>query len=92
MAKRYTEKEDAFIIAYFDAVGPYIGPHDLGRSEASVKARAKFLKESGAWSLMEQAWEFKMRYRVEAGHIPRTSPVWLEYLEKQNASSELRIV
>ena len=49
MSSRWTEYEDRFIIAYFDAVGSFIGPHDLGRTEQATKARAQFLKRSGAW-------------------------------------------
>ncbi len=49
MARQWTEQEDRFIIAYFDAVGSFIGPHDLGRTEQATKARAAFLKRSGAW-------------------------------------------
>ena len=49
MSRRWTEYEDRFIIAYFDAIGSFIGPHDLGRTEQATKARAQFLKHSGAW-------------------------------------------
>jgi len=49
MSSRWTEYEDRFIIAYFDSVGSFIGPHDLGRTEQATKARAQFLKRSGAW-------------------------------------------
>ena len=49
MSRRWAEYEDRFIIAYFDAVGSFIGPHDLGRTEQATTARAQFLKRSGAW-------------------------------------------
>lgn len=66
---RYTEQEDLFIIAFFDGVGPMIGPHDLGRSEASVKKRAKFLKESGAWISAKTSQHHMKEFRVRAGHL-----------------------
>jgi hypothetical protein len=52
MSRRWTEKEDRFIHAYFDAVGDYIGPHDLGRPKGAVMKRAKALKDSGAWDAL----------------------------------------
>ena len=55
MTRRWTEAEDLFIIAYFDAVGPYIGPHDLGRTGYATKTRAAFLKRSGAWDAYIEA-------------------------------------
>lgn len=58
MAKRWTLQEDEFIHTYFDAVGDFIGPHDLGRPKGAVTRRAAHLRSTGAWdalSRMEQA-------------------------------------
>ena len=69
MTKRWTSKEDDFLIAYFDAVGPYIGPHDLGRSEKATKDRVKKLKDSGAWEVYKTAKYHRNRALLLAGHI-----------------------
>lgn len=58
MSKRYTREEDEFIVSYFDAIGTYIGPHDLGRSEASITRRVKFLRKSGIWDAIRDAWAY----------------------------------
>lgn len=52
--RRWTEKEDCFVHAYFDAVGDYLGPHDLGRSAGAAAKRAAFLKRSGAWDALDR--------------------------------------
>lgn len=49
---RWSAKEDLFIHSYFDAVGDYIGPHDLGRPAGAAARRAAFLKKSGAWDAL----------------------------------------
>ncbi len=67
MSKRYTEEDDRFIVAYFDAVGPMIGPHDLGRTEQSVKNRVKHLKETGAWDALAASVQYYHQYRKLAG-------------------------
>jgi len=61
MAKRWKEQEDRFIVAYFDDVGAFIGPHDLARSERAVTDRAAFLKRSGAWDAYKDA-DFALRH------------------------------
>ena len=68
MARRWTEREDLFIIAYYDAIGPYIGPHDLGRSEKATTDRAKFLKRSGAWDVYVEAQNVLNMARKLARH------------------------
>lgn len=70
---RWTPEEDKFIVAYFDAVGAMIGPHDLGRSEKATSARAKFLKESGAWGAWELADEYMREALILSKQIRRAS-------------------
>ena len=69
MARRWTEDEDLFIIAYYDAVGSFIGPHDLGRTGQSTIARARFLKRSGAWDAYIEAQNMTNMARKLARHI-----------------------
>jgi hypothetical protein len=69
MSRRWTPDEDQFIVAYYDAVGVMIGPHDLGRTEKAVEKRARFLKDSGAWG----AWELSQEYREKAIILSNTS-------------------
>lgn len=68
MAKRWTYKEDLFLVEYYDAVGSFIGPHDLGRSEASTKSRVKKLKECGAWKDYKTSIYYDVKARLLAGH------------------------
>lgn len=67
MSKRWTEKEDKFIVAYWDAVGSAMGPHDLGRSEKAVLSRYQFLQETGAWECLQKSTEYYYAYRKRAG-------------------------
>ena len=69
MAERWTEYEDTFIVAYFDSIGAFIGPHDLGRSESATTARVQKLKKSGAWDAYLQANAARMKALKLAGHI-----------------------
>jgi hypothetical protein len=64
MSKRFTFKEDQFIAAYFEAIGDYIGPHDLGRPIGSVAKRAKYLKDTGAWDALKAIKYYEWAYRV----------------------------
>lgn len=68
MAKRWTVKEDQFLVAFYDAMGPMIGPHDLGRSEAATEARVKHLKETGAWEAFKTAEHHQYRAMYLAGY------------------------
>lgn len=52
MMPKYTAQHDDFIVTYFDVVGDII-ENDLPHSLASIKKRAKLLKESGVWKAME---------------------------------------
>ncbi len=67
MSKRWTEEDDQFIFAYYETVGPFIGPHDLNRTEAAVKARYKHLKDTGAWDYLGASKEAFQEYRKLAG-------------------------
>ena len=68
MAKRWTETEDMFLVEFFEVIGPEIGPHDLGRSLASTKARVKRLKEVGAWEAYRASLYHRARALGLAGH------------------------
>lgn len=69
MAQRWTEDEDRFIIAFFETIGPFIGPHDLDRSEAAVIVRARNLKKTGAWGAYINADRALYHARRLAGHV-----------------------
>lgn len=68
MAERWTQEEDRFIHAHFKDVGAYIGPHDLGRSEKSVTARALFLVRTGAWDALTRERESHYEYLKAIGY------------------------
>lgn len=65
--KRWTEEEDRFIHAYFEAVGDYLGPHDLGRPAGAAAKRADVLKRSGAWDALDREVRAKRDYRKAVG-------------------------
>ncbi len=67
MSKRWTEKEDEFIFAYYETVGPMIAAHDLKRSEAATTARYRHLKDTGAWNCLKTSQEAHRQYRKLAG-------------------------
>lgn len=53
MAKRWTVDEDDFLVRHFEAVGDYIGVHDLGRPAGAATKRVKFLRQCGAWDVIK---------------------------------------
>lgn len=67
MAGRWKFEEDLFLFNYFDAVGDYVGVHDLGRPKNSATNRVKFLKQSGAWEALERRKAATEDYRRIAG-------------------------
>lgn len=69
MAERWKEADDRFIVAYFEVVGSFIGPHDLNRSRSAVVKRAAWLKKSGAWQAYEEADKALINARLIAGHM-----------------------
>ncbi len=69
MSKRWTQKDDDFLIEFYDAIGSSIGPMDLGRTEQSVKNRVKQLKKSGAWEAYKTARHHRNRALVLARHV-----------------------
>ena len=79
MSKRWTEEHDRFVHAYFDAVGAGIGPHDLGRSEAALIARAALLRQTGAWDALDRAERAREDYRRCLG-MPATFEKTMERL------------
>ena len=57
MAKRWTLDEDDFLFHFYcSATERVIALNDLERSAAAIRARVKFLKDSGAWAVLEE-WE-----------------------------------
>jgi hypothetical protein len=64
MKNAWTIEEDIFIVRFYDAVGPFIGPHDLGRTEKAVTARAQKLKAKGGWELLRRAIEAQAEYNL----------------------------
>lgn len=90
MAKHWTLEEDKFLVEFYDAVGSFIGPHDLGRSEASTKARVQKLKETGAWQALENLGQaerdYLKKYHLCLGH---ELPVFLEDDEANKPSLKI---
>ena len=66
---RWSEKEDRYLVEFFDALGAERGAEDLNRTAISVKARVKKLKETGAWKAYEDAEKCLLRAGVLCGRI-----------------------
>jgi hypothetical protein len=52
--KRWTMEDDLFLHEFYETVGAYIGPHDLGRSEKATRDRVRHLKKCGAWDALTE--------------------------------------
>lgn len=65
MSKRFDFREDHYIVSYL-AVGNVAA--DLGRPEASIKARAKKLRECGAWEAILRIEQAQKDYLACLGH------------------------
>jgi hypothetical protein len=50
--KPWLYEDDSFLVAYYGAMGDFIGTHDLGREPGEADKRVAFLKETGAWQLI----------------------------------------
>ena len=64
MAKRWTLQEDQFLAAHFEAVGDWIGQHDLGRPAGAATKRVAALKASGAWDALQMSAAALLAYRI----------------------------
>ena len=62
MTRRWTPDEDAFVHAYFSAVGVQNLANDLGRTTQAVNARAQRLRECGAWAALDRLLEAERDY------------------------------
>ncbi len=62
----WTYEDDAFLVAYFGAVGDYIGEHDLGRAPGDATKRVEFLKKTGAWQLIGKREKALNRAKAKA--------------------------
>jgi hypothetical protein len=66
--KRWSYEEDDFLFNYWDGVGSYIGPHDLGRSKVACANRVALLKRRGGWDALMRL--NKARYEYEYAMHP----------------------
>ena len=77
MSKRWTMKEDLFLYTHFDAVGDYIGTHDLDRPKGAAAKRVAKLKFTGAWTALAAREEAEQAYHIALGQ-PAT---WEDMME-----------
>ena len=64
--KQWTYEDDSFLVAYFGAMGDFIGTHDLGRAEGEATKRVAFLKETGAWKVIARRERALKRAHIKA--------------------------
>ena len=62
MSKRWTQKDDLFLHEFFDAVGDFIGPHDLGRPIGAATKRVAHLRSCGAWAALDRRRQAEVDY------------------------------
>ncbi|MDX5592535.1 hypothetical protein [Pseudovibrio sp. SPO723] len=80
--KNWTIKEDLQLVAWFDFVGTVHLSRDLGRSDQSIKDRAKKLKETGAWD------DLKAFKKAEFKHLQ----AYYEKVGNKSASEEIQML
>jgi hypothetical protein len=54
MSKKWTLRDDQFLVQFYPVLGDYVGTHDLGRPAGAADARVKKLQETGAWAFIER--------------------------------------
>ena len=67
MSRRWTFDEDRFLHAYYDAVGDFVGEHDLGRPKGAATARVRLLKKNGGWGALSDLEAAKAHYHECVG-------------------------
>lgn len=67
MAKRWSYNEDVWVITWFGIVDASNIGADISRSAKAVTARAKHLKETGAWDAYKTGIYHTERARALAG-------------------------
>jgi len=67
MSRRWTMEEDMFLADYFEALGDFVGEHDLGRPRGAATKRVKVLKDSGAWDWLKTIRRAEREYRYATG-------------------------
>jgi len=75
MSKRWSFSDDAFLHAFYDAVGDYVGEHDLGRKKGAATRRVAKLKKLGGWAALDAIAEARQSY-FEAMHPGYGFPIW----------------
>lgn len=55
MSKRWTLKDDHFLVRYHEIGADYVASHDLGFKKGAGTKRVKALKAAGVWDLMVAA-------------------------------------
>lgn len=71
MSRRFTPEEDAKIVGLLDVIGAGRLSCDLGRTVRAIDARAKRLKEVGAWDEYYSEALAAEKARYLAGHFPQ---------------------
>ena len=71
MGKKWTQKEDEFLLFYHSAIdADYIASHDLGRPHGAGSKRLKKLTKSGARLAFAQMKFHEIEFNMLAGREP----------------------
>lgn len=72
MSKRFTFREDHFIVSYLGAVSAELmgntGKGEVNRSPTAIRARAKKLRECGAWDAILRIEQAQKDYLACLGY------------------------
>ena len=69
MNARFSERDDRWIVEYFDAVPISSIAKDLKRSEGTVEKRAQHLKDTGAWATYEAIGQLELKAGLQSGRL-----------------------
>lgn len=68
MSKHWTEKDDAFLMAYHQMDANYVASHDLGKGPGAGVRRMKKLRKSGAFLAFAKMRLAQLQYDLVSGH------------------------
>jgi hypothetical protein len=85
MAKRWTYKDDVFLVRYIDMGADFIASHDLGFADGAGEKRVKILKKTGLFEKIDQAIKAELTahgsHTLQFSRSDEARYVWSKTLE-----------
>lgn len=82
---RWSDTDDKYLVAYFNAVGAERIGKDLKRSKSSVIKRAQKLRDTGAWVAWEMVTLSELYARILSGTQSKKS---VDFIQDELAEME----